>query len=331
MSKPMSPGRKPTLKPLCVNLDEAIPFLRSVSYAIVAQRTTRATWVEDDTPVKYLYAAFLGAFGTPGTVQIQSASEARIREEVEVETHHRIDVLMNKAEHGPLAVGKYLADMDEIRSHSLKAIDELHADALAINRDIAKAWGSSVEFVSSVKLGATLTVKALGQIPGPGTAVSLVYDIAVGSIEELSQAGQAKGIVMVATENALTEGAKEVAADVAKGIVDKVNGKPTGKELTHALTRMRQLEEKLARQTDRLGARLAQRHAGATGAAVRDSINSLSRQIPRNAANLDAAQKSVVKAGAKAGLARAVGWVFLARDVLDAVAKHNATVAGARQ
>ena len=73
-------------------------------------------WSNDEETLRSLYAALLGVFGTPGTVEVQTASEMRIREEVEVETHNRIDSLMSKAETGPTALAKYLADQAEIRA-----------------------------------------------------------------------------------------------------------------------------------------------------------------------------------------------------------------------
>ena len=44
-------------------------------------------WSNDEETLRSLYAALLGVFGTPGTLEVQTASEMRIREEVEVETH----------------------------------------------------------------------------------------------------------------------------------------------------------------------------------------------------------------------------------------------------
>jgi hypothetical protein len=323
--------KRPTVKPLCINLDEMLPFLRSVSYAVVMQRTTRTVWREDEGAVKYLYAAFLGAFGTPGRMEVTTANDAQIRREVEVETQHRIDKLMGKAEVGPDAVARYVASENDIRAYCLNAVREAYADANQVNREIGQAWGWSIEFLSEINTLSTLAVKTMGQIPGPGWAISLGYDVVQGTIEDWSQAHTAQGIVMIASENARKEGCKEAASKIAEKAVDVVNKQPTEKELTQAITRMRQLESKLSRQTDRLAKQLERRQLGIAGSATHNSIRSLSTQVERNAGRLDQAQRGMAKSAGKLMLAKAVGWVFLAKDVTDAIEKHNARTAVARQ
>lgn len=319
------------LTPLPVNLDTAIPFIRSVAYSIVAQKTTRAVWADDEGSIKYLYAAFCGIFGTPGTVQIQSAEDARMREMVEVETLHRISVLLTKAEHGPASVTKYLKDQAELREFCLRAVQEQYALATAINRDIGRAWGRSIEFLANIELGATLVVKGAGLIPGPYMLVSLGYDVVLGTVDDMYHPEQANCVVVIATANAATEGGKDLAGRAAEWGVGKLNGQPTAKELQHAFNHMRTAEAKLARQTEALAMRRAGHAPGMNSKQVQDSIRSLSKQIPRNANHVDKTQKAFVKSAVKRGAAKAVGWMFFANDVFKAIEKRNTTVAAARQ
>ena len=116
----------------------------------------------------------------------------------------------------------------------MKAVQEPYDLANEINRDIARAWGRSIEFVANVNLASTVVVKGWGAIPGPGWLLALGYDVVTGTIEDLSQANQANGVVVVATTNGIVEGGKEVAEETAEWVVDKLNNKPTGKELQHA-------------------------------------------------------------------------------------------------
>lgn len=310
-------------KPLLLNLDTTLPFLRAVSYAIVAQRTTRMEWREETGPIRALYAVFLGAFGTPGTAEVRTASEAEMTRQVGVETHHRIDVLLTRLEAGPVAVAKYLADLDDIRRSCLSGIQQQYADANAINREVAQMWGRSTEFLATIELGSTVMVKGLGLIPGPGWAVSLGYDVVHETINDLGQAGAANAIVTTALEKAATEGAKEAAGGLAEKTVDLLNRQPTKAELTHALARVRQLEEKIASQSERLGHRFRQVETGMVDRGTASSIRSLSQQLPRNAARLDAAHKATLKATGKYALARAVSWVFVTRDVASAMRRYQ--------
>jgi hypothetical protein len=324
-------ARQGRLKPLTIDVGATIAFLRSVSYAVVAQRTTQLVWHDDETPLRYLYSAFLGAFGKPGTVEMQTATESRMRQEVEVETHHRIDVLMHKVQAGPTAVAEYLASLHEIRAFCLEAIRDQYKSANEINRGIAAELGRSIERLANIELAATITVKVAGQVPGPGWLVSLGYDVVDGAIEDLSKAPEANSVVMVIAQQSAKEGAKEIAGQSAEKLVDTLNRGATEKELTHALTRMRQLEDKLDRQTRVLAQRTSDYSRGMTGPGVQDSIRSLEKQVVRNSAKLDNAQKGVLKAGGKAAIAKAVSWVFLANDVMEAVKKRDATISAARQ
>lgn len=317
---------------LCLSIDDVIPFLRSVSYAQVAQRTTRIEWAEEtEGALPVLYAALLGTFGTPGTARVVTAPEARIRDEVIKETQRRINLFFQKCEAGPGAVAAYLAEEEEMRTFCLKALRDLHAEANAINAEIVRAWGKAISFVSHIKLGSTLAMKAMGQIPGPGWAVGFAYDVTVGTIDDLAKADRAKAVVVVASENALKEGMKEVAGQVAEKTVDVLNRVPTDRELGQALTRMRQLDDKLGRQLATLRTRGMERSLGWAQKGTEDSIRSLTSQVARNTDKLDAAQRAVVKAGAKRIAAKLVGWAFLADDVREAFAKHSATTAAAAQ
>jgi hypothetical protein len=318
MAAPQSPL---FAKPLLLNLDTTLPFLRAVSYAIVAQRTTRMEWREDTGAIQALYAVFLGAFGTPGTAEVRTASAAEMTRQVALETHHRIDVLLTRLEAGPVAVAKYLADLDDIRRSCLRSVQQQYADANAINREIAQMWGRSTQFLATIELGSTVVVKGLGVIPGPGWAVALGYDVVHDTINDLGQAGHANAIVTVATEKAAKEGFEEAAENLAEKGVDLVNRQPTKAELAHALARVRQLEEKIASQSERLAQRVRQAQMVDRGAA--SSIRSLSQQLPRNVTRLDAAHKATLKATGKYALAKAVSWVFLTRDVAEAMRRYQ--------
>src|SRR5688572_29796052 len=94
---------------LVIDVDEVIPFLRSVAYAVVAQRTTTLQWREETGVLASVYGnVFRGIFGTPGVAEVVSAQEAVVTRAVHVETHHFIDVLMARASGGPASVATYL-------------------------------------------------------------------------------------------------------------------------------------------------------------------------------------------------------------------------------
>jgi hypothetical protein len=323
-----APAKKVEVKPLVVNLDTTIPFLRSVSYAIVAQQTTRVEWKEDTGPIKTLYAVFLGAFGTPGTAEVRTATEAEMRRRVDLETHHRIDVLVTRMEAGPAAVAKYLRDLDEIRATCLKGVQLQYADAGSINREIAEMWGQSTRFLAKVELGSTLAVKGMTLVPGPGWAVALGYDALHQTINDFEHAGEANSVVATASEELLKETAEEATEKAAEKIVDRLNKQPTRAELKHALARVRQLEDKIARQFEKLARRHRQVQAGLADHGTASSIQSMNRQIPRNVARLDAAQKSTARAAGKFALARTVSWVFMAKDVSDAMTRYEQLTKG---
>jgi len=314
---------------LALDLDAIIPFLRAVSYAVIAQQTTRLEWRPDETPINYLYSAFFGLFGTPGTVDVVSAPEAEVRRRVRIETHRRIDVLMARAEVGPVAIAKYLAAQEELRTHSLKFLREQYADAQQINREIAREWGRGIEFLWNVKLGSQMLVKTVGVFSGGGGLVSIAQDVIDGVIDDWTKADGASGVMMTASSKAATELGKEAASKTAEKIVDRINGQATGAELKHAIAHMQRLEEKLSHQLTRAGRHLQAQQLGIHSPRIDQSLSSLSRQAVRNTGKLDAAQKKVATAAGKAALAKLVSVVFAAKDLREAILRRNAEVAAA--
>jgi hypothetical protein len=135
-------------------------------------------------------------------------------------------------------------------------------------------------------------------IPGPGWAVSLGYDVLHGAITELDEAGQANSIAVAVSSKMLEEGGKKAAEKAAEKAIDKLNGQATEAELKHAMTRMRQLEEKLTRQMERLALQSERLHAGVGGHASQQSC-SVAEQAdsPERPTRLNAAQKAVAKVG----------------------------------
>ena len=61
--------------------------------------------------------------------------------------------------------------------------------------------------------------KGLGSDPRPGWLLALGYDVVTGTIEDLSQANQANGVVVVATTNGIVEGGKEAAEETAEWVL----------------------------------------------------------------------------------------------------------------
>ena len=323
-----SPAR-PVLRPIVFDLDKIIPFLRSVSYAVVAQRTTQLEWKADTGGIAALYTALQGVFGTPGTVVIKTAADADIKRRVELETRHRIDVLLTRFEAGPAPTAKYLRDLDEIRRYALGALRQQYSEANAINQEIVREWGRAIAFLSEIECWSTVALKGLELIPGPGWAVSLGYDVLHGAITELDEAGQANSIAVAVSSKLVEEGGKKVVEKAAEKAIDKLNGQATEAELKHAMTRMRQLEAKLTRQMERLALQSQRLRAGVGGHAAQQSIQSLSGQIAGNANKVNAAQKAVARSAGKAALAHAVSWVFLAGDIKQAFDRRSTLQAGA--
>jgi hypothetical protein len=311
------------------DIDKTIPFLRSVSYAIVAQRTTQLEWKADEGGLATLYNAFQGVFGTPGSVVVRTASDAQMRREVELETRHRIDVLLTRFEAGPTATAKYLRDLEEIRTSALASLRQQYQEAITINREIAREWGQSISLLADIECWSTVSLKALEIIPGPGWAVSLGYDVLHGAITDLDEAGRANSIATVVSSRAFEEGGKKIGEQAADALVNKLNGQATEAELKHALARLRQLEGKLTRQMERLALQSDRLRAGVGGQAAQQSVDSLGRQIPRNLEKVNAAQKTVVKSAGKVALAHAVSWIFLAGDIKQAFDRRNRLQAGA--
>jgi len=317
------------MKPLVLDLDQIIPFLRSVSYAIVAQRTTRLEWRPDDTPARYIYKAFLGAFGEPGTVTVTTAAEAEILRKVDLEMHHFIDVLMARAEAGPVAVAKYLADLDKIRASSLKSLKELYSDANAINRDIASELGRSITFLWNIKFGSKMVVKTVGVFSGAVGLVALGSDLFGDPIEEWAKSASADAVVMVASKEAKKAVVEESASKLAEKIVDKINGQATDAELKHAFANMQRIERKLSEQITRIGHKVQLHQLGVRSPRIDDSVKDLRRLAERNAGKLDQAQKGVAKSAGKVAIAKLVSIVFLVEDARKLLAERNAAVAAA--
>jgi len=320
---------RPVLKPIVFDLDKIIPFLRAVSYAIVAQRTTQLEWKADTGGIATLYSALQGVFGTPGTVVIKSASEAEITRRVELETRHRIDVLLTRFDAGPAPTAKYLRDLDEIRTYALGALRQQYSEANGINQEIVREWGRSIAFLTEIECWSTVALKGLELIPGPGWAVSLGYDVLHGAITDLDEAGQANSIAVAVSSKGFEESGKKLAEKAAEKTVDKLNGQATEAELKHAMTRMRQLEAKLTRQMERVALQSERLRAGVAGHSAEQSIQSLSRQIPRNVDKVNAAQKGLLKSAGKYAIANVVSWVFLAGDIKQAFDRRSKLLAGA--
>ncbi len=317
------------LPAMCFDLNTTVRLLRAASWAQVMSSKTRVEWVEDDGAIRYVYGAFLGLFGTPGTAELVIPDARSIESEVQRLTSHRTNVFLTKATQGPLAAANYLSAMNEIRVSSLDDMRSMRRDVDQINRDIARAWGTGVEFLSNTKLVATLTVKALGQIPGPGWLVDMGYDIAIQSIDDLSKANRAKGVVIF--NNTVAEGIEEAAGRGSEKVVDLVNRGSTQKELSQAMARMRTAEDKLSSAGTRIMQRRRDIAHGYRVHQSRQSIKALERSLPKRAANLDKAQKSVLKSGTKFALAKAVSWVFLANEVMDAIETNQREVDAARR
>src|SRR5690349_24821541 len=111
-----TPSAQPkAMKALVLDLDEIIPFVRSVAYAVVSEKTTTLEWRKDTNILGFIYEkVFRGLFGEPGTAEVVTAHEATIRRAMTVETFHFMDVLMARAASGPAAVAGYLKDLDKL-------------------------------------------------------------------------------------------------------------------------------------------------------------------------------------------------------------------------
>jgi hypothetical protein len=324
---PGSPVKLPTL---ALGLREVVRLLRAASYAQVLQSKTRLEWVKETGGIQNVYGALCGLFGTPGTAEVVFPDMTRAEDEVRRRTADRIDVFFDKCLLGPAAAGAYLKAMDEIRIYSLTAVRETVSDQMAINRGIAQAWGVSIEYLADVHLISTLLVKTGGAVlPGPANMIDLGYDIAVSTLPDLFNPGQAKAVAFV-TETA-KEAGEEVAGWSGERIVDAINKRSTETDLQQAYRRLRNAENKLNSTIDKIVERRQMLTAGVNEHKAVQALRQLEPRVARYAQHLDSAQKGLGKAGAVRVAAKAVSFIFLAKDVMEAFEKHAQTVAAARQ
>jgi hypothetical protein len=315
---------------LALGLREVLRLLRAGSYAHVLQSRTRLEWVKQTGGIQNVYGALCGLFGTPGTAEVVFPDMTRAQDEVRRLTAERIDVFFDKCLLGPAAAGAYLQAMEELRIHSLRAIRETVADQMAINRDVARAWGVSIEYLADVHLISTVLVKIGGAVlPGPAGMIDFGYDIAVETLPDLLSSGRGTAVAFV-TETAKETG-EEGASWAGERIVDAINKRSTEADLEQAYRRLREAESKLNTTIDKIVERRQALASGATSHKIMQSLRQLEPRVERYAKHLDSAQKGLAKAGGVRAAAKAVSFVFLAMDVMQAFEKHTETVAAARQ
>jgi hypothetical protein len=326
--------RRLELKTLLLEADKVVPFLRSVAYAIVLQRNVRIRWRETDSLfLRGLYGAFFGLKGRPGVADVTTGTTAEIEEQTKVETAHLIDSLFSRIQIGSVAAARYLTDMEDLRGFNLEAVQETFAEGSRINAEITGELATGIQRLALYKAGGTIVVKVLGQVPGPGWLLALGYDVVVGTVDDLEKPGtsNAVGVAFGNLGASVRDEIRDKAAEhVTEAIEKRLNGRPTVDELEHFCTKMRQLEEKIAGQVERRALRLAQQGTPFEGPGAAGSIQSLTTQIARNEKALGAAQKGVLRAGAKAVVAKAVSWGFLGHDIYKTLEEYRETLSATR-
>jgi len=319
---------------LALHLRQVVTLLRAGSYAQILQNKTKLEWVKESGGIQNVYGALFGLFGTPGTAEVVFPDMTRAEDEVNRLTVDRINVFFDKCVLGPAAAATYLKAMDELRIYSLTALRGTIADSMAINRDIARAWGVSIEYLADVRLISTLLVKTGGAfLPGPASLIDSGYDIAVDTLPDLFDPGRGNAVAFVTevAKKTAQEGGEEVAGLAGERIVDAINGRSTGTALELAYRRLQEAEGKLNSTIDKIIERRTALSTGLGSHRTRQGLSVLEPRVERYAKQVDTAGKGVLKAGAARAAAKGVGFVFLARDLLEAIKEHGKTVATARQ
>lgn len=317
------------LPTLALDVNQVVRLLRASSYAQLMQSRTRVDWVPEPGAIQNVYGALFGLFGTPGTSEVVLPDMTRLEDEVRRMTARRIDVFFDKCALGPGPAGDYLRSMDEIRAYSLAAIRETVNDQLKLNRDIARAWGVSIEYLADVHLLSTLFVKVGGAVLPISPWVGIGCDFAMSTIPDLISPGKGKAIALA--KEAVKTGAQEAAGLAGEKVVDAINRRSTENELQLAYRRLQDAEQKLGATIDRIVKRRQEVAGGFRPHRAEQALRQLEPRVDRYATQVDSAQKGLVRAGAVRTAAKGVSFIFLARDIMEAIEKHSQTVAAARE
>lgn len=323
-----------TLQTYCFDLDAMSRFMKAVSFAQAVAERTQTRWVPDEEAARFLYGLpgqYHGASrhkGMPGSQEV-STNWAKVEARVTELTQQRMAVFFEKCFMGPAAVTKYIRDTEKIRRIAESNLRDIYADLDALNKEVAGRWSIRVKRAADLKLGATLVVKGIGQIPGPPMLVDIGFDIVVACVEPGAGSDKNTSVAVRGFEAVSKEGIEVGTSKAGEKAADLMNRGSTAREFNQALTNLNQANDRLAAKHHKILHRQNQIAHGIKVSQANQSLKTLTKQADRAAKTADKMGRRAMKAGVKAAAGQAVGWFWLGTEILDAVEAHQGAQAAA--
>ena len=289
---------------LAVDLNRMMRFVYTVTYA---EETNRAT--------------------TRGFAagELQHGEEAKIEAAAKNAADGIMALFQESLARGPLAVMKFISELEERKTLANASLKEKYAEAQRVRNRWVSILGGAVKVLSTVKFGATVTIKTLSIVTGAaGTAIDIVYSGALAGNKQFQapESGKTvKGVVIEeSAKNVLQEVGEELNELVANGILTKEERNKFEGLMGNYKGNARKLQEQIANLEEKVRKAIEAGNAGKKSAGM-------SRQAAKKISALKSLREKTVSAAMRTGTrgalvkkaaGRTLSLVFLASEVRDA-------------
>jgi len=188
-------------KQLLVNVLNGVEmhkFFHSVAWRQSLAQSARLIWNEEKGSLGRAVAADLynltlgkvfdplpGVKWEPPSAEVTTGKTEDIRQRASKLRRHYWDTWIAKGQQGgPAAAVAYVNGLKAVQAESIKNLNDLHREAMALNKGIEGEIHKKLKYVAGLKLGADASLGAIGfWAPPAGIAVQLLYGGANYAIE----------------------------------------------------------------------------------------------------------------------------------------------------
>lgn len=298
-------------------------FFRSVALSIEIQANTRLQWKEyrESTVLNIAYALMPWKEG-PGMAEINQDWRL-ISTNADRRSGEMLGVFLDKLHNGgPMAAAGYVDQMDRLRTYTRRAVQELFADASAINAQVAGQAGQAARNLALIQFGCTVLLAATGCYVALGASVPTVLMGGMTATQMAAGVGAINlgyNVVGALVKDAASwSSAKTIAIEVSKDRTGAL-GSPwflsrdtaAAQEIGQQQGVLQKAEQDIARYNEKLGRKLGDARRG------RYARNLARQQAAAEEAGKRIARGEMTRTGARMAM-KAIPVVFLAHDLYNA-------------
>jgi hypothetical protein len=307
-SRPVSIVRAPISVGTLV-FDEAriTPFLHSVAYAEALERHVKLKMETYDksTVLNIIYTVFWWK-GKPVTFDVDLGDQKVLEAEAANGSEKLLEMFVTRASRGPDSVVSFLKSQEDARRRCLETVSAVFQEVRELTNEVISETKRGIDKLAVIKASATIAFKAMGvAATGPlAFLVDMGYDISLSIIKDWDKAGEAKviGVITEASKDSGQEVVEDGAEEMEK--ILKSEGAGPAKQSKWLQKRVAQMEEELTKK----------------------SRSDLLRKFGRDSRRLARAKSAASHARWGARVMSSVKFLFLAKDVYEAVDEARETI-----